>query len=188
MKTLINLTIFFLLTSCDNSPATQSDTERADTTKQLRLIDTTTKSKITLTKLSILVLPPFDEIANEGISPNIQQILEKTISNDTTLTLIQFPYRQLMNVPYQNVFDKKYCKPITDNLQTDIILMTKLDQATRTGKMASDKWNFQIKIYNTKTDKQFLSQMTGDNLTSTEIQNLIKSRRQDLFTEINNNR
>ncbi|HMK18707.1 MAG TPA: hypothetical protein VK492_10920 [Chitinophagaceae bacterium] len=185
MRTLLTLTIFFLLTSCNNSATDQSGKEQADTTKQQQaLVDTTGKSEITLTKFSVLVLPPFDVIANEGISPDIQKILEKTISNDTTLALIKFPYQQLMNVPYQNVFDKKYCKPITDKLQTDIILMTKLEQATRTGQITRDRWSFQIKIYNTKTEKQFLSLVTGDKLTSADIESLIKSKRQDLFTEI----
>jgi Cft2 family RNA processing exonuclease len=91
-----------------------------------------------------------------------------------------------MNVPYQNVFDKKYCKPITDKLQIDIILMTKLEQATRTGQITRDRWSFQIKIYNTKTEKQFLSLVTGDKLTSADIESLIKSKRQDLSTEIKN--
>ena len=189
MKTLLTFTIFFLSASCNNSIRTDIDKVKADTTKsQQVLTDTITKTKAALTKLSVLVLPPFDEIANEGISPNIQMLLEATFSNDTAFTLIKFPYRQLMNVPYQNVFDKKYCKPITDKIKTDIILMTKLNQATRTGQMANDKWNLQIKVYNTKTGGQFLSTVNGNNLTNAEIEKLIKSRRQELFAEMKNNR
>ena len=54
--------------------------------------------------------------------------------------------------------------------------------------MKSDTWNFQIKIYNTKTEKQFLSQVSGEKLTSADIESLIKSKRQNLSTEIKNNR
>ena len=188
MKTLLNIIIFALLASCNNSATTVSDKEPADAAKQQQTsVDTTGNSKNTQTKPSVLILPAFDEIAGEGISPNIQKLLEVAISNDTTLALIKFPYKQLMNVPYQNVFDKKFCQSITDKIKTDIIIMTKLNQATRTGHMTSDAWNFQIKIYNTKTGKQFLSKVTANKLTSTEIENFIKSRQQDLFTEIKSN-
>jgi len=189
MRALFSFTILFFLACCNNSATTDTDKVQVDTAKPQQVsVDTIGRTKTSLTKLLILVLPPFDEIANEGISPDIQKILETTFSYDTAFTLIKFPYRQLMNVPYQNVFDKKYCKPITDKIKTDIILMTKLNQATQTGQMTRDKWNFQIKVYNTKTGRQFLSTVNGNNLTSTEIERLIKSKQQDLFTEIKNNR
>jgi hypothetical protein len=189
MKALLTLTILFLL-ACNNNSVTTDNTELKDDTAkpQQSLVDTPVKTKTNLTRLSVLILPPFDEIANEGISPNIQQILETTFSDDTTFTLINFPYRQLMTVSYQNVFDKKYCSPITDKVKTDFILMTKLNQATRTGQMTSDKWDFEMKIYNTKTGKQFLSTVAGSNLTSTEIEKHIKSNQSDLFTEVKSNR
>ena len=189
MKTLLNLTILFLLACNNNSVTTDNKEVQADTAKPQQVsVETPIKTKTNLTKLTVLILPPFDEIANEGISPNIQKVLEMTFSDDTTFTLINFPYRQLMNVPYQNIYDKKYCKPITDKIKTDIILMTKLNQATRTGQMASDKWDFQMKFYNTKTDRQFLSTVSGNGLTSAEIENRIKSHQSDLFSEIKNNR
>lgn len=105
-------------------------------------------------KLSVIVLPPFDKIANEGISPDVQKYLEREISKDTSLNVIKFPYRALMNVPYQNVFDKKYCKPITDKVDADIIVMTKLELKVRTGQMTSDTWGVSFRIYNVRTDDQ----------------------------------
>jgi len=150
--------------------------------------DTTIIPKSTLTNLRILVLPPYDAIANEGISPNINKYLEDIFATDTTFKLLQFPYKRLMNVSYQNVFDKKYCSPITDRIETDIIIMSKLDQATGTGNMTTDKWNFKIKIYNTRTGVEKLSNLNTNNLTNSQIENLITSRRQELFNETKNNR
>jgi hypothetical protein len=189
MRTLLTLTISFLLACCNNSATTTTDKVKVDMAKSQQVsVDTIATTKTSLTKLSVLVLPPFDETANEGISPDIQKLLETTFSNDTAFALIKFPYRRLMNVPYQNVFDKKYCKPNIDKIKVDIILMTKLNQETWTGQMTSDQWNFQIKVYNTNTGSQFLSTVEGNKLTSAEIEELIKSNRQDLFAEIKNNR
>ena len=187
------------MSSCNNSDTQtiidgQTETLAIDTTKtNIKTAiavssDTTIIPKSTLTNLAVLILPPYDMIANAGISPDIQQYLESIFTTDTTFRLIKFPYRRLMNVSYQNVFDKKYCKPITDKIKTDIIIMSKLDQSTGTGDMTTDKWNFEIKIYNTKTGKQKISSLTGENLTSSEIENLINSKQQELFSETKNNR
>jgi hypothetical protein len=198
MRAFISIVTFFILTSCNNSDTQikvgQTDTVATGKTKTILKntiavsSDTAMIPKLILTNLSVLVLPPYDAIANAGISPDIQKYLESIFTTDTTLRLIKFPYRQLMNVSYQNVFDKKYCSPITAKIKTDIIIMSKLDQATGTGNMITDKWNFKIKIYNTKTGNQKVSNLSADNLTSAEIENFIKSKQQDLFTEIKNNR
>jgi hypothetical protein len=150
--------------------------------------DITTIQNSTTKKLTILVLPPYDFIANEGISPDIQKYLEEVFASDTTVSLIKFPYRQLMNVSYQNVFDKKYCKPITEKIKTDIIIMSNLEQADGRADMRKDKWDFRIRIYNTKSGKQKNSSLSGLNLTSTEIENLINSKQHELFAETKNNR
>jgi len=199
MRTFFSIVVIFFLTSCNNSGTQtikdgQKATSAIDTTKK-NIVNTTDVSsdttiipKSTLTKFKILVLPPYDAIANEGISPNIKKYVEDIFTTDTTFRLLQFPYKRLMNVSYQNVFDKKYCSPITDRIETDIIIMAKLDQVTGTGNMTTDKWNFKIKIYNTRTGIEKLSNLNANNLTSSQIENLITSRRQELFNETKNNR
>jgi hypothetical protein len=139
-------------------------------------------------KTHVLILPPYDVIANEGISPDIQKYLEEELSKDTSLIVIKFPYKKLMHVPYQNVFDKKYCKPITDKVKTDIVLMTKLDQVTGTGDMTKDKWNVVIRVFNLKNNKQTNSKIQVKGLTSNEIKRLLSARHNDLAMEIKNNR
>jgi hypothetical protein len=199
MRTFISIVTFTILTSCNNLDTQtikdrQTETLAIDTTKKI-IKDTIAISsdmsiipKSALTNITVLVLPPYDAIANEGISPNIQKYIENVFTTDTTFRLIKFPYRRLMNVSYQNVFDKKYCSPITDKIKTDVIIMSKLDQSTGTGKMTTDKWNFKIKVYNTRTGSQKLSNLNTNNLTSGEIENLIKSKQQELFSEAKNNR
>ena len=184
------------MTECNNSDSGTISNRQTDTSKTINNLittdatstDTTLQTQTSQTKLSVLILPPYDLIANGGISPDIQTFLETEISKDTSLSLIKFPYKQLMNVPYQNVFDKKYCKPITDKIKTDIIVMSKLDNVSRTGQMPTDKWNFQIRIYNPSTDRQTNSTVKADNITDNEIKSIIASRQNDLTTEIKNNR
>jgi hypothetical protein len=135
-------------------------------------------------KETILVLPPFDVIANEGISPPVQEFLEAVIAEDTSVTLIKFPFRELMNVPYQNVFDKRYCKPITDVVKADIIVMTKLEQRKRTGNMATDKWDLRVRVLNTRTNRQFDSKLTADTVTSAGLRKVIANQREMLIGEI----
>jgi hypothetical protein len=198
MRTFISIVTFTILTSCNNSDTQtikdgRTETQAIDTTKTIIKntiavsSDTTIIPKSTLANLTVLVLPPYDAIANEGISPDIQKYIENVFSTDTTFRFIKFPYKRLMNVSYQNVFDKKYCSPITDKIKTDIIIMSKLEQVTGTGNMTTDKWNFEIKIYNTRTGSQKLSNLNTNDLTSSEIENYIKSKQQELFSETKNN-
>jgi hypothetical protein len=199
MRTFISIVTFTILTSCNNSDTQtikdgRTETQAIDTTKTIfktpiaASSDTTIIPKSTSANLTVLVLPPYDAIANEGISPDIQKYIENVFSTDTTFRFIKFPYKRLMNVSYQNVFDKKYCSPITDKIKTDIIIMSKLEQVTGTGNMTTDKWNFEIKIYNTRTGSQKLSNLNTNDLTSSEIENYIKSKQQELFSETKNNR
>lgn len=135
-------------------------------------------------KETILILPPFDVIANEGISPPVQEFLEAVIAEDTSVTLIKFPFRELMNIPYHNVFDKRYCKPITDVVKADINVMTKLEQRKRTGNMATYKWDLRVRVLNTRTNRQFDSELTADTVTSAGLRKVITSQREVLIGEI----
>ena len=104
-------------------------------------------------KLTIIVLPPYDEIANAGISPNVKKILEEKIV-DEEISVIKFPFKKLMGVPYQNVFDKKFCKPILQKIKADVVIMSKIDHVSANGNMETDKWNSSSRIYDVKNNKQ----------------------------------
>jgi hypothetical protein len=106
MERFVYMLLVLWLTSCYNSSNVTA--ENVLTTDSSQTTSDTTTGTLTqgpLRKLSVIVLPPFDEIANEGISPSVQKYLETEISNDTSLTIIKFPYKDLMIVPYHIVFD-----------------------------------------------------------------------------------
>ena len=51
--------------------------------------------------VKVLVLPPFDEIANAGVSPDIRKNIESTLISQKQFSVIPFPFKQLMGVPFQ---------------------------------------------------------------------------------------
>lgn len=65
-------------------------------------------------------------LQNAGISPDIRTIVESILYDQGRLSVIPFPFKQLMGVPYHKVFDKKYCKPILEKVDCDIIIMSQI--------------------------------------------------------------
>jgi hypothetical protein len=188
MERFVFILAILSLASCNKSDKLADDVENtADSTTLMS--DTTAGVNLSAAdELSIIILPPYDEVANAGISPNIQEYLEREISKDSSVTLIKFPYKDLMNVPYHNVYDKKYCKPILDNFDADIFVMSKLDINERTGHMSSDKWSFSIRIYDVKKDRQIDSKIKGKDLSQNGISEMVKLKIEELIEEIKNYR
>ena len=92
-----------------------------------------------------------------------------------------------MGVSYFGVFDKKYCKPITDKVKTDIIIMSDLGYNMPIEQINADLWNLwsiRIRIYNTKTEKQIDSKVKAKNIRGEEVNNFIVKRRNELISEI----
>ncbi len=56
-----------------------------------------------------LVLPPFDKMANRGISPDIQKYIESKLRSEDSLELIPFSIKSVDDIPYHNIYHKKYC-------------------------------------------------------------------------------
>lgn len=187
MKAIIFFISAFILLCCAPNKREQHKTDTASPVKKIISTDSTSGTQsLKKIKLSVLVLPPYDIIHNRGISPDILEYLEKVIGNDTSVTLIKFPLKKLMNTPYQNVFDKKYCKPILEVVEAQIVIMSKLDHIESTGKMSTDKWALQIRIYNTAAEIQFDSKIKADSLTAEELEHFLIVNQKELIREIKN--
>lgn len=91
-----------------------------------------------------------------------------------------------MGVSYQNVFDKKFCKPILQKIKVDVVIMSKIDHFSANGNMETDKWYLSIRIYDVKNNKQKNSSLKGENLTTLELENFIVKNREILIKEIKN--
>lgn len=134
-------------------------------------------------RLIILVLPPYDEIANAGISPNVRVLIEENIKHKD-FSVLPFPFKKLMGVSYHNVFEKKFCKPILQKIKPDIIIMSKIDQVSGSGNLEDDKWNLRVRIYNVSKDQQINSDVKGNNLNPIELENFLLKNKGKLITEI----
>ncbi len=132
--------------------------------------------------IKVLVLPAYDEIANAGASPDIQRILESILTNKGQISTIRFPFRKLMNVPYQMVYDKKYCKPILAKVDCDIIVMSQII-TNNDRKPGIWSWAYKIRIYNVNTDKQ-LNSIEGQDLNADDFRADIESKAAKLIRDI----
>jgi hypothetical protein len=133
--------------------------------------------------LNVIVLPPYDVIANEGISPDITKSLETVLKRETKLEVMKFPYQKLINANYHMVYDKKYCREIIEIVDPDIIVMSRLDLTKKTGNMEADRWNFEIKIYDVSSDQQRKS-ISGQSLRAEGIDKTINELRESLVDDI----
>jgi hypothetical protein len=142
-----------------------------------KLIDITTDSTV-----KVLILPPYDEIANAGRSPDTRQIIESALTNNGQLSVLPFPFKKLMGVPYQMVYDKKYCRPILEKVDCDVVVMTQIitDNERNPGIWP---WTYKILIYNTRTGKQ-LNSIQGDNLKAEDFQKDIDTKVHKLIKDI----
>jgi hypothetical protein len=188
MKMISPFLFSVLLIACNDSGSVVKDSIPADTPvvhNHAPYEPPPEKASHVPAKLSVLVLPPYDEIANAGISPDVQQYLEQQIAADTNLSLVKFSFKEFMNVAYTNVYDKKYCQPIVDKRKTDVIIMSKLDQIISTGKMDKDKWSLSLRIYNTNTGTQTDSKIELSKVESENMQTILAGKQEQLRREIN---
>jgi hypothetical protein len=132
--------------------------------------------------VKVLVLIPYDEIANAGVSPDTRRILESSLAGKGGVSVIPFPFRKLMGVPYQMVYDKKYCKAISDKVDCDVIIMTQIitDNERKPGIWP---WAYNIRVYNVRTGKQ-LDSIHGENLDSDDFSGDIRNKIDKLIKDI----
>ena len=134
--------------------------------------------------ITVLVLPPYDETATEGIAPDAQRILERSLMSKNKIKVIPFPLKNLMNVPYEMVYDKKYCAPIVEKVKCDIIIMTHLIRKNES-KPGSLPWAYTTKIYNVKTGRQ-INSIKGSYLKTRDFPADIASKSDKLVMDIIN--
>ena len=138
--------------------------------------------KLITEKPTVLIIPAFDLHTNGGFSPEIQYLLESKFSENLEIRLIKFPLKKLMNIPYQNVYDKKYCTVILEKVKTDFIIMSKIELENIIA--SPKKWNLNFRILETKNGKQIDSKLLGKNLTKLEIEEKLKKDYKILIEEI----
>lgn len=81
-------------------------------------------------------------------------VIERELNTFETIDVKPFPYKTLMGVAYQGVFDKKYCPPIIEKVDADFLILTRFDKRYDELNRKPAKWGYELRIVNTKTLEQ----------------------------------
>lgn len=98
-------------------------------------------------KLTVLVLYPYDRIANEGGSPDMREIIRKILEADSSLRILSYPVWMLHGGGTYAVYAPVYCKEIVEKLHPDIIIMSKIDLLKWVDNLPGRFWRVEVKAY-----------------------------------------
>ena len=105
---------------------------------------------------------------------NFNPVVELELDKFENIKVKPFPYKALMGVTYQGVFDKKYCPPIIQKVDVDFLILTRFDRSNDAFLIDSTRWGYEVKIVNTKTMEQTKSIHAHDLKEYVEIEKHIK--------------
>lgn len=115
-------------------------------------------------------------------TPNI----EKELSKFENINVIPFPYKKLMGVSYQGVFDKKYCKPIIEKVDVDFLILSRFKGNLLEIGQKKPIWGYEIRIVKAETLEQ-INSIGADNLNDySQIEQHIKREIIQLKKDIEN--
>ena len=81
-------------------------------------------------------------------------VIENELNKFENIKVKPFPYKTLMGVTYQGVFDKKYCPPIIEKVNVDYLILTRFDKRYDELNRTGTEWGYEVRIVNTKTLEQ----------------------------------
>jgi hypothetical protein len=116
---------------------------------------------------------------------NFNHVIEIELDKYENIKVKPFPYKTLMGVAYQGVFDKKYCPPIIEKVDVDFLILTRFDKEY--GELTSSdemRWGYELKIVNTETLEQIKSINAHDLKDYKDIEKHIKDNIEKLKTDI----
>ncbi|MDO6739490.1 hypothetical protein [Wenyingzhuangia sp. 2_MG-2023] len=107
--------------------------------------------------LKIMVLPCWNHYTYGTYGYEVTPVIERELKRFKNLKVIPLPLKKLMDVPYQVVFDKKYCKPIIERVNTDILVLSRFDKEIDPVRRNEMVWGYELKLVETKGMKQINS-------------------------------
>ena len=135
-------------------------------------------------KIKILVL----QCSNGYGLNDFRNIIEKEIGENNQFEIIPFPNKNLLGITFQGVYDKKYCKPISEKIDVDYIIMTRyLGNIIQGIELTDEKttiWGYEIKILNTKNWNQKVSIRKDDLKKYEDILVHIEQNSDELINDI----
>lgn len=111
-------------------------------------------------------------------------VIETELNKFKNIKVKPFPYKTLMGVAYQGVFDKKYCPPIIEKVDVDFLILTRFDKRYDELNRSKMKWGYELRIVKTETLEQ-INTISAYNLNDySEIEKHIKENIKTLKTDI----
>jgi len=108
--------------------------------------------------LTLLVIQCYNSYDYASGGWNFNPVIEAELNKFDDMEIIPFPYKKLMNVAYQGIYDKKYCGPILERVPADYYIMTRfVGPRPDTPFQDSLTWGYEIKILNTRSMNQKVS-------------------------------
>lgn len=136
-------------------------------------------------KINVIVL----QCSNGYGRNDFNRAIEAEISKNDGFSIVPFPNKKLLGIPFQGVYDKKYCFPIIEKLDIDYIVMTRFLGNIMEGVEMNDEnfiWGYEIKILNVTSMNQKIS-IRKDNLKDfKDIILDIEKNGKDLIIDIQN--
>lgn len=111
-------------------------------------------------------------------------VIESELNKFENIKVKPFPYKSLMGVAYQGVFDKKYCPPIIEKVDVDFLVLTRFDKRYDELNRSETKWGYELRIVNARTLEQ-INTISAHSLNDySEIKKHIQSNIEKLKTDI----
>jgi hypothetical protein len=164
-KLFFILIIFFCIgTSCNSSNSNKREsldsTLKRDRISVLEFTDTvnihldsvTIPNKIKTVDVLVVICYNGYEYAMQGYDFN--PIIETELNKFESVNVIPFPYKTLMGVSYQGVFDIKYCDPIIEKVDVDYLVLTRFTGNRFQLNDKKENWGYETRIIDCKAMTQ----------------------------------
>ncbi|GEM_PF-4039821 len=94
-------------------------------------------------------------------------LIEQELNRFENMNVLPFRYQDLMGVHYQGVFDKKYCPPILEKVDADVLILTRFVQQYLGPERDEFDWGYELRIVNAETLEQ-VNSIHADDLENYE--------------------
>lgn len=111
-------------------------------------------------------------------------VIENELDKSENIKVKAFPYKTLMGVSYQGVFDRLYCTPIIERVDVDFLILTRFNNRNDELNSAEILWGYELKIVNTETSEQIKSINAHDLKDYKDIEKHIKDNIEKLKADI----
>ncbi|MFT6246400.1 MAG: hypothetical protein ACJA0U_000154 [Salibacteraceae bacterium] len=121
-----------------------------------------------------------------GAGYDFNPFIETELNKFESVQVEPFPFKKLMGVAYQGVFDKKYCTPIIEEVDVDFLILTRVvsNAFPEVPGDTETEWGYELRIVNTKTLEQINSISAGNLKEYEQIENHIKDNIEILKSDI----